>query len=227
MRWIFSLSLIPILMMTACRPIEPCGEFTFTGEVQDTASANGVDMNLSFDFEPETCHSVCTCDLVCYVQMVRTVDWEDFTYIYPSTEKEDRATASGWYIDRLAGKIWGYYGRNNDGSFAGTLDPGSETDPAVLFDAPSRGEAEPWLEIWWQAVSVPVCIDKGSGCLNDLLGYYFWSWLVDDAGTVPGIIRGLAWKNLDDAFDDAVLEWNAQAPGLGKNPFPAFTRLTR
>ena len=208
-----------------CTPVPRCGTFTFTGTKVDTSTQNGVDMNVSFDFNPDGCSSTCTCDPVCYVQIVRTVDMDTSVYIYPTSEKEDRANANGWYIDRIPDRIWGYYGRNDDGSFASTLNPGSETDPTILFDSPRRPEDEPWIDIWWQAVSAPVCIQSGSGCQNNLLGYYFWSWIVEPNGTTSDPIHAVAWENLDDEVDSAVTEWNAQAPGLGKNTFPAFTRL--
>jgi len=208
-----------------CTRITSCGVFTFTGTKVDTSSSNGLDMNLSFDFNPADCGSGCSCDPVAYIQIVRTVDLETSTYIYPSAEKEDRANANGWYIDRLEGKIWGFYGRNDDGSFASTLDTGTENDPAILFDAPNRPEAEPWINIWWQAVSVPVCIQHDSACENKLLGYYFWSWTVSTSGVTSDPIHAIAWEDQDGEVDSAVTEWNTQAPGLGKNTFPAFSRL--
>lgn len=221
--------LIPLLLLGACTrlctPIPKCGDFTFIGTKVDTSEENGVDMNLSFDFNPVDCGSKCACDPVCYIQIVRTVDLETGTYIYPSSEKEDRATTNGWYIDRIPNRIWGYYGRNDDGGFAGNLDPGSATEPTILFDRPSRGEAEPWLQIWWQAVSTPVCIQPRSGCENRLLGYYFWSWAVNNDGTTTDPVHAVAWQPLENEVDAAVGEWNIQAPGLGKNSFPAFTRL--
>jgi hypothetical protein len=81
--------------------------------------------------------------------------------------------------------------------------------------------------IWWQAVSGSVSIDGFRSCNNDFLGYYFWSWFVDDAGAVTddSIIDAIAWKNLDSVMNDAVAAWNAQAPGLGHNVFPAFDQL--
>jgi hypothetical protein len=226
MRWRSSCLVIGFLALSSCRSIPRCGEFTFNGTAEDTAENNGIDMDLSFDFNPDSCGSACTCDPVCYIQIVRTVDMDTFTYIYPSSEKENRATEYGWYIDRIAGRMWGYYGRNDDGSFdARLLNTGSETDPAILYDAPNRPEEEPWIEIWWQAVSVPVCIEAGSGCEDNLLGYYFWSWLVDNAGAVSDPVDAVPWQPLEGQVDAAVGEWNAQAPGLGKNTFPAFSRL--
>lgn len=223
------LFLVPLLFLASCNqlcvPVPKCGDFTFTGNKVDTPDNNGLDMNLRFDFHPASCGSGCTCNPVCYLQIVRTVDLEALVYIYPSAEKQDRANAEGWYIDRIEGRIWGYYGRNNDGSFAGNLTPGSDTTPTTLFDGPRRPEAEPWIQIWWQAVSVPVCIQAGSGCENKLLGYYFWSWTVNNAGVVNGPIDAVAWKSLDAEIPSAVAGWNAQAPGLGKNTFPAFSPL--
>jgi hypothetical protein len=183
-------------------------------------------MNVSFDFDPAACGSTCTTNTIAYVQMVRTYDLTDGTYSYISEEHEARAIAYGWYVDRLSGKQWGYYGRNDNGTFAGNLTPGNNTTNAVLFDAPSRPDT--MRNIWWQAVSAPVSIDGGANsCNNNFLGYYYWSWFVDNAGTVTNqqIIKGVAWEDLHLVMDDAVAAWNAQAPGLGHNVFPAFAKL--
>jgi len=50
---------------------------------------------------------------------------------------------------------------------------------------------------------------------------------VDDAGalTDDSIVDSVAWENLQLTMDDAVAAWNAQAPGLGHNLFPAFDKL--
>lgn len=223
-RGIALLIVAAVLLLPACDPIDPCGTFDFQGTISDGADSNGLDMSVAFDFDPAACGPSDACDLVAYVQIVRTVDMEDFIFLYPSSEKEDRATADGWYIDRVANKIWGYYGRNDDGTFGSNLDPGSDTSDATLFDFPNRTEAEPWLDIFWQAVSVPVCLDEGSTYANNLLGYYFWSWLVDESGTAAGPLDFLAPEGRHEDVDEAVAEWNTQAPGLGKNQFPAFTR---
>jgi hypothetical protein len=214
------------MSLTSCTSTGACGAFDFQGSVDDTSTSNGITASVDFDFTPMNCGSSATCDLVAFVQIVRTLDLDTFTGLFPSTEKEDRATTDGWYIDRIPGRIWGYYGRNDDGSFAGTVTPGSDTVTATLFDAPNRPEAEPWLDIWWMAVTVPVCLDNNSVILDNLLGYYFWSWVVDPAGGVGDPIDSIAWVPQDQSFADAVVEWNQQAPGLGKNQFPTFIDLT-
>lgn len=227
LKWLTWLIFITLAACTKYCTV-PCGEFELHDRgVLDTATQNGWEMDLDFAFHPADCGVECTCNKVAFVQMVRSVDHGDGTYIYPTSEKEDRATSEGWYIDRLETRIWGYYGRYDDGSFASTVTVGSDTSTANLYDFPKRGEYEPWLGITWMAITVPVCIDNPtSSCNEHLLGYYEWVWLVDDAGTVPGTLHWVSPKGFKDDFDDAVAEWNAQAPGLGKNNFPAFTRLS-
>jgi len=212
--------------LTSCTTVDPCGEFTFAGTAVDGTSLNGIDMSLAFAFDPALCGSDCQADTICYVQMVRTYDFANGTYSYISEEHEDRAIAYGWYVDRLSGKAWGYYGRNDNGSFAANLSPGDNATPAILFDGPRRSDS--MHSIWWQAVSGAVSIDGGgNSCNNTFLGYYFWSWVVDDAGalTDDSIVDSVAWENLQLTMDDAVAAWNAQAPGLGHNLFPAFDQL--
>lgn len=229
MRWrmvpLFIVLLLAASCNQLCTPVQKCGDFSFSGTTFHNSSSNGANVSVNFSFNPGSCNSSCTCNPVCEVQIVRTVALDDSTYLYPSSEKQDRATDQGWYVDRLAGKIWGYYGRNNDGSFAPNLTPGSETSPTILTDAPNRPASAPYLHIWWQAVDAPVCIQANSGCANKLLGYYFWSWLVDSSGAVSGPVDAVAWDPLQSQVDAAVVKWNAQAPGLGKNVFPPLTRL--
>lgn len=208
---------------------QPCGVFTYNdgGLVDNPTDGNGIDMSVDFDFNPADCGVACECDKIAFVQIVRVVDEDDGSYKFASAEKEDRATSEGFYLDRLAGKIWGYYGRNDDGSFAGSITVGSDASTASLIDRPRRGDAEPWLGTTWMAITVPVCLDNpGSACNNNLLGFYEWGWLLDGAGTASGPFNFIAPKAFKDDFDDAVAEWNIQAPGLGKNNFPAFTRLS-
>lgn len=226
--------LLPLLLLMGiasctlpegCERKAPCGVFAFEGAKNDGTESNSLPMELSFDFNPDDCGADCQCDPVCYIQMVRNYDIDAQTYIYPSTEKQERATENGWYVDRVPNRVWGYYGRNDNGTFAGYLTPGSEDTDAVLEDEPSRSEDEPWLNFWWQAVSVPVCIQDGSGCENRILGYYFWSWFVFDDGAMSDPVHQVGWVALNAEFNAAITQWNAQAVTLDKNAFPAFTEL--
>jgi hypothetical protein len=215
-----------VILLLDCGPSTgPCGAFTFTGAPH---SNRGIDMSVSFAINPATCGApACSADTIAYVQIVRIIDRNTGDFLAPSSEQQNRivtgrpdATQNGWAVDRLTGRMWGYYGRNNDGTFASSLTPGSNGTAAVLRDRPSG-----WPDnSWFDAVSVPVCISADT-CENGLAGYYYWLFIVNSGGTVDTPFDRVAPTWTQDAFDLAVTEWNADAPGLTKNTFPAFHRM--
>lgn len=203
----------------------PCGTFAFAGTPH---ASRGINVTLDFNFNPAACSAACSCQRICYVQIVRIIDRDTGNFLAPNSDQQNRivtgqssAAFNGWAVDRLSGRNWGYYGRNNDGTFAGTLTPGSDTTTATLRDTPSG-----WPDnSWFDAVSVPVCIDNNSGCANRLLGYYYWLFVVNPGGDVGDPFHEIAVTWHRDAFDLAVTAWNSDAPGLGKNSFPTMTHL--
>jgi hypothetical protein len=220
-------SCLAVLALVGCGPAsQPCGVFTFTG----TPTGNrGINNSVSFAFNPANCGAAaCTTNSIAYIQIVRIFDIKTGNYLSPNSEQTARMVTgnatpafNGWAIDRLTGRDWGYYGRNDDGTFASTLTPGSNAAAAVLRDTPSG-----WPDgSWFDAVSVPVCIDARSTCVNRLLGYYYWQFFVSTGGTVGNPLDFVARQWHQDAVDLAVTEWNNDAPGLGKHTFPAFTRM--
>ncbi len=54
-RWLAMVSCLAVL--ASCETVPPCGEFTFTGSEVDGSTVNGVDMDVSFDFDPGACGS--------------------------------------------------------------------------------------------------------------------------------------------------------------------------
>jgi hypothetical protein len=155
--------------------------------------------------------------------MVHVYNVEDKTYEYIASYEQDRATANGWFVDRVSGQKWGYYGRLNDGTFASYWNPpGNNSTATVLYDSPSRPTSE--TSILWEAVDVPICIASET-CSNRILGYYFWSWFVDANGVPSKFVTAAAWKDLDTEFQSALSAWNAWAPGAGDNVFPPTTDL--
>jgi hypothetical protein len=217
--------LLVLLALGCGNPTFPCGNFTFTGAGHSDA---GVSVIVDFDFNPATCGATCTCNTICYIQIVRIIDRDTGAFLAPNSDQQNRivtgqpsATQNGWAVDRLSNRVWGYYGRNNDGTFASTLTPGSNTTAAILKDTPSGWPSNSWFD----AVSVPVCIDASASCQNKLLGYYYWLFIVgsDGSGSDPFSEVGVDW--MQDAFNKSVIEWNNDAPGLGKNSFPAMSQL--
>lgn len=220
---LFIPSVCLFLLMNCGTPTIPCGIFTFTGN----PIANGLNVSVSYNFIPATCGVACTCDKVIYIQIARCYDLNTGNFLSPSMEYSNRMVLgrtpeclNGWMIDRLDGRVWGYYGRDNDGSFAGTLTPGDNTNAAVLLDTPGGWPDESMLDF----VTVPVCIDDNAECFNDLLGYYYWWFFIAEGGSVSYIDKiAVEWHR--DAVDESVLEWNNDAPGLGKNVFPLMSPM--
>jgi hypothetical protein len=222
---IAALVLLSVLAIACGTPTLPCGTFSFTGAPH---SNRGITVSVTFNFNAATCGAAaCNCNTVCYIQIVRIVDRDTGNFLAPSTEQQDRIvttgtpTQNGWAVDRVDDRKWGYYARFNDGTFASYLTTGSSTTPAILGDTPSGWPNNSWFD----AVSVPVCIDSGATCNNRLLGYYYWLFIVDNTGTAgaPFDEIGVTW--MQDSFNLAVNEWNTDAPGLSKNTFPAMSPL--
>ena len=225
-RHLARLCLIALVSLQCGPESAPCGTFTYTATPH---SNRGIDNSVTFAFNPATCGAAaCTTNTIAYVQIVRIIDLATGNFLSPNSDQTNRIVTgnatpafNGWAVDRLSGRNWGYYGRNNDGSFASTLTPGSNTVSAVLRDSPSG-----WPDgSWFDAVSVPVCIDASSTCVNQFLGFYYWLFTVNTGGAVGGPLDEIARQWHRDAVDLAVVEWNNDAPGLGKNSFPAFSRM--
>jgi hypothetical protein len=215
-----------VMLAAGCgNPTQPCGTFSFTGSPNGDSGEN---IQTTFAFNPSVCNSNCTTKTIAYIQIVRVIDQDTGEFLAPSTQQQDRivtgqseAVYNGWAVDRIDNRVWGYYARNNDGSFASYLTTGSSTTSAILGDGPYG-----WCcNTWFDAVDVPVCIDPSSSCVNNLLGYYYWAFVVDSSGGTgaPFSEIGVDWNQT--AVDLSIAQWNATAPGVGKNVFPAFTRM--
>jgi hypothetical protein len=212
------------LLAVACgTPTLPCGTFTYTG----TPSGHYLNVNVDFNFNPATCGAACTCNTICYVQIVRVVDQQTGAFLAPGPEQQNRIvtgqtpTQNGWSVDRLEGRQWGYYGRFDNGTFAGTLTTGSNTTTATLRDGPGGFPPNTWMDF----VSIPVCIDANASCNNRLLGYYYWLFFLDSSGNATDPINEIGVTWMQDSFNSAVVEWNADAPGLGKHTLPGMSPL--
>ncbi len=222
---LFVVSLICIGLLVACgNPTTPCGTFSFTGSPSGSAGEN---IQTTFNFSPALCSRNCQTSEIAYIQIVRVIDRDTGDFLAPSTQQFDRIvtgsdpTSNGWSVDRIDGRVWGYYGRNNDGTFASYLIPGSSTAPSILQDGPGG-----WPDnTWFDAVDVPVCMDAQSSCVNNLLGYYYWLFIVDSSGNTAPPINEIGVDWMQTSVDRAVALWNTTAPGVGKNVFPPLPRL--
>lgn len=224
---VLALLLVSPIVAACGTPTQPCGAFAFTGTPH---SNQGINMTLDFTFNPATCSGTGSpnATTVAFVQIVRIIDQTDGSFLAPSTEQFNRIVTgnantalNGWTIDRLTDRVWGFYGRNNDGTFASTVTTGSSSSTATEFDRPSGWPNQSWFD----AVTVPVCLAGNTACQDRLVGYYYWLFIVDTSGVVGNPVNeiGVDWNR--DAVDVSVVEWNNDAAGLGKNQFPTFTRM--
>jgi hypothetical protein len=198
-----------VCTLPGCEPTTECGSWAFSG----TPGERSFSVSAAFTFTPATCGKNCDCQTDCIIQMVWVYNQEDRTYMYASGQPgaSARATANGWTIDQLGGWAYAYYGLNNDKTFDNSYNPpGSNNNPTTLFDTPSG-----WPNnTLFYALDATVCY-KSKTCQNRILGYYFWSWSIDNDGKSAQFIVDPAWKDLDAQFQEAVTGWNNWAPTSG------------
>jgi hypothetical protein len=224
-------------LLPACQPTLECGSWAFNGDVTGSgAYQSSFPLSSAFTFNPSNCGSNCNITTDCIIQMVAIYNSDDRDYLYPNSGQQQRATDNGWSIDQLDGWAYGYYGLNNDGkTFDNSYNPtGSNGNPTTLYDDPSG-----WPNnSYFYALDAAVSFDTKT-CNNRILGYYFWSWTIDNNGTPSKYIIANAWKDLDTEFQSAVSGWNAWAPSQGPQneqvagqpidphcyPFPTLTDL--
>jgi hypothetical protein len=196
-----------LIALPACTTTLECGTWVFTGTPQPDA----FQVSSAFTFTPSTCGKSCDCAEDVITQMVSVYDKDSGTYLFPTSGYADRAIADGWTIDQLDGWAYGYYSLDNDGKTfdPGYNPPGKNGVATTLYDEPGG-----WPNnIIFYSVDVVTCFSKA--CQNNILGYYLWSWSIDNSGTVAQFITAPAWKDLDTTFQNAVAGWNAWAPTSG------------
>lgn len=216
---LFAVAAIVVLSMlgfmtacTACNPSLECGTWVFSGTPAGTAPFDDFPLSSAFTFTPQTCKKNCQCPQDAMIQMVAVYDSSTSSYLYPTSSYAARADADGWVIDRVDGEGYGWYGLTNDGKTFQPLwnTPGSNGTANTLFDGPGGWPAD----IDFYAVDAAVCFSP-STCQNNILGYYFWSWTINNSGTPSTFIIGPAWQSMETEFQSALASWNTWAPTSG------------
>ena len=197
-----------VCLIIGCQNTQECGTWSFSG----TPSGNTFPLTTAFTFNPATCGKNCTCNQDPIIQMVFVYDATNHMNLYASDQPQGtRSDAHGWSIDQINGWAYAYYSLQNNGKFSATYgSPGSNGKASTLVDAPSGWGAN----TYFYAVDVPVCYSSQT-CQNRILGYYFWSYILDNNDQGQKWVIGPAWKGLDTEFQDAVAAWNAWAPTSG------------
>lgn len=216
------------------QPTQPCGTFTSTANGLSQGAARCT-IEFAFAATTASCNAApCTCTRVGYVQVIRAWDVDRNQYIQPFEEQQERMVVgesepqvNGWAVDRRANNDWGYFARLNgeDMEFdEGSLKPGNNSaSPKVkawMSDRPAR-----WRKhVQFEAVSVPVCLDATSACVNKLLGYQHWSFHVQDNGKGSNPVRRVATEWERDAVGLALAKWNQESSSPAED-FPDLQPL--
>ena len=210
--------------------IVPCGDFSFAVDnIIDSEFENGIDVSLEFDFKPEICGESCSYDSILFIQIVRTVSGTNQPrFSYPSTQKKERATVDGWYIDRIDGYRWGYFGMDDSMTPGNNITSGNSTRHASLTDSPYRPDRREFHNIRWEAVTVPVCLHGDGVCDNKMLGFYYWSWTVSQDGTVESgdVLYRNAQVSLKEVVSEATRQWDSLSVKWNTAKFPNLASLT-
>nr|HEV8012051.1 hypothetical protein [Bradyrhizobium sp.] len=207
------------LLLSGCATSLECGSWAFSGTPQSAPGgglASLANVTSAFTFTPANCGKNCNCNTDAMIQMVSVYDTEEHMYLFDGTGDTNRADANNWTIDRVDGAGYGWYGLLNDGvtfyNFWNT--PGSNGTANTLYDYPRQPN-----NIVFFAVDAAVCF-KSESCQNRILGYYVWSWAVDNNGTARELFAGAAWTELETEFQNAIASWNKWAPNSGPETDP-------
>lgn len=216
-------------LFIGCQATQECGTWTFSG----TPSGTTFPLTDTFTFNPANCGKSCECSQDPIIQMTWVYNEDQHMNLYASNQPQGtRSDANGWAIDQLNGWAYAYYSLQNNGTFAAVYGlPGSNGTPSALNDTPGGWPAN----TFFYAVDVPVCYSSKT-CQNKILGYYFWSYILDSNDVGQKFITAPAWKDLDAEFQSALTAWNNWAPtsgtendGTGTFPnaiqFPALSDL--
>lgn len=194
-------------VLTGCQPTLQCGSWAFTG----TPVTSYYNVTSAFTFDPVKCGKSCQCNQDIMIQMTWVFDGDTKTNLFASSDDEKRANNDGWNIDRSGGEASAYFGILNNGQLESSWNTaGSNGTPNTLLDEP--GGWGPDTQFY--AVDVAVC--HSEACNNKILGYYFWSYILDSNDVGQSYINAPAWKDLDTEFQSAAAGWNKWAPNSGQ-----------
>lgn len=177
---------------------------------QKTADGSGPGTAYSSDtdiwFNPNK--DTVDCSEIAFVQAVRLVD-KNHAVVGLGAHEAPRQTAAFWNIDRLAGRDYGWYGYNNDGTPSGTVDPGSSPSPkkdAKMNDKPGATLSD----TVWSFETCAIC--RSGAQQNNLYACLTWGFDVDaDSKLTKHVPQHHNAPSAD--FTASVGAWNAQAAG--------------
>jgi hypothetical protein len=149
------------------------------------------------------------CKEISFVQSVRILDKATKKSAEYVPNYVNRLTGTGWTLDRIDKRKYGWYGYNDDGKPSGTVSPGSSPAPlksATMTDVPRDSLSN----VTWGFETCAVCKDGTD--VSKVFGCLAWGFDVDASNKLTSLK-----PSLQDApsaeFNESVVKWNAQAAG--------------
>lgn len=173
-------------------------------------------------FTPSTSDG-CNCSEIAFVQTIKTVN-DSGANVETNTNQLDRMTSGDWSVDRVPGKKYGWYGLNDNGTFASTVTPGNTTPTAAsIRDTPSWSKKN----TRWRFETCAIC--KSGADQDNVYGCKTWGFDVDDTGQVSSSSSADSTTPSSD-WSSSIAAWNNQAKTQGSSnkqspnqaTFPSF-----
>jgi len=162
------------------------------------------DVNLTFTPDKDM-----NCPEIAFVQTVKFSDVGTRQSVETIPNYVSRRTGTGWTLDRIDARQYGWYGYNNNGRPGGNVSPGSAPaplTPATLHDTPSDSRPSSVMEF----ETCAIC--RSGGDANKIYSCFHWGFSVDAANKLKSLPTAESAGPSAD-FNEAVKQWNIQAAG--------------
>jgi hypothetical protein len=174
--------------------------------INGASATRGYTSEASITFTPDdTMH----CDEISFVQAIRMADTASGTSFDTRPHVPDRQTASGWALDRVEDRKYGWYGYNNDGRPAGGISAGSAPSPltpATMIDSPGFNKPN----TTWQFESCAIC--RSGTDANKVYDCLHWGFTVDGQNKLTST-KTSETPAPSAEFSQTIAQWNKQAAG--------------
>jgi hypothetical protein len=206
----------------------PNGHFIFSGTRRPSQRFEDIlrsEVNMHIGYLVSA--DVWACTDITFLQAYHIVRKGMLHFIDPSAEARGMG---GWTIDQAPGNPQPWYPLNPDGTYNPLLGTqgNNTTSPmteSMLGDKPGAPQMS-W-PMTFEFVSCPVC--RAGTCVNQIFDCVYWTFTLNEDGTISMIDAHNATMTDTSHFDDAVRGWNMQAGGAlpngpaGQLPIPPLT----
>jgi len=168
------------------------------------------DVNITFNPDSDSMN----CSEIAFLQVARLSEFSTGTAVTTGMPNYDaRRTGTGWMLDRIEARRYGWYAYNNDGSPSGNVSPGSSPTPlraATMHDGPAGFGPNRTF----QFETCATC--KAGTDANRIYNCLTWGFNVDAKNQLTSL-PNQETAGPSPEFADSVKQWNVQAAGPAAN----------